>query len=72
MNELLKRLWERFNIVIGGGTEDAKHLSDAAINQVDEEALRQNKVRFERQLTSLSLADIMADGLLQVKIGGLL
>ena len=72
MSDLLKRLWERFNIIIGGTMEDAKHLSDAAITQADEEALRQNKLYFERLLTSLSLAEIMADGLFQVKIGGLL
>jgi hypothetical protein len=72
MSDLLKRLWERFNIIIGGAAEDARRLGEAAITQADEEALRQNKLRFEKRLTSLSLAEIMADGLLQVRIGGLL
>lgn len=69
MNELLNRLFIRFNIIIGGRNVDETILKQFGITQLDEEALKENQSYFEGILRTLNFAEIMADGILNIRIG---
>ena len=69
--ELRKRLWDRFGIIIGGTVYEMEKLqSSGMILQVDEDALEGNFTAFAGTLESMDFAEIMADGILQIRLGG--
>lgn len=69
--EIRERLWNRFNIIIGGsGFETEKLRASNAIMQIDEDALEDNFTAFEQLLEAMDFAEIMADGILQIRFGG--
>lgn len=69
--ELKERLWRRFGIVIGGDEEDLQRIqSSGSILSADTDALRANFDRFAKTLEAINFADIMADGILQIRLGG--
>ena len=69
--ELKERLWHRFGIVIGGDEEDLQRIqSTGSILSADTDALRTNFDNFAKTLEAINFADIMADGILQIRLGG--
>ena len=69
--EIRQRLWNRFGIIIGGGQWEMKTLQDSGmILQIDEDALDENFTSFANALQSMDFAEIMADGILQIRLGG--
>lgn len=69
--EIRERLWDRFNIIIGGSNFETDKLNSSnAIMQIDEDALESNFSAFEQLLEAMDFAEIMADGILQIRFGG--
>ena len=69
--ELKERLWSRFGIVIGGDETDMEKIqATGSIISADTDALRNNFNRFSKTLEAINFADIMADGILQIRLGG--
>ena len=69
--ELKERLWNRFGIIIGGGETDIEKIqTTGSIISADTDALRSNFNHFSRILESINFADILADGILQIRLGG--
>lgn len=69
--EIRQRLWNRFGIVIGGSQFEMQMLqSGGMILQADEDALEENFSSFAATLESMDFAEIMADGILQIRMGG--
>lgn len=69
--ELKERLWSRFGIVVGGDESDMQKLqSTGSILSTDTDALRANFDHFSKTLEAINFADIMADGILQIRLGG--
>lgn len=69
--EIRERLFERLGIVIGGSILEDQYLNDSGmIVQVDSDALEQNFENFVTTLESLGFAEQMADGILQIQLGG--
>lgn len=69
--DIRERLWDRFGIVIGGRQfEMQKFQSGGMILQIDGEALEKNFSLFAAMLESMGFAEIMADGVLQIRMGG--
>ncbi|KWX82525.1 hypothetical protein AMQ83_32650 [Paenibacillus riograndensis] len=70
-NELRVRLWERIGVIIGGTDFEIKKLHEAgSILQADSDSLNQNFERFASTLEAMNFAEIMADGILQIRLGG--
>lgn len=66
-----ERLWNRFGIVIGGSQFEMQKLqSGGMILQADEDALEENFSSFASTLESMDFAEVMADGILQIRMGG--
>lgn len=70
MNELLDLFWRRYGIIVGGRSEDEARLLVAGIYQADSEELQQNARNFALRLQDLSFARMLADGVLEVRVGG--
>lgn len=69
--KLKERLWKRFGIVIGGDETDMEKIqATGSIISADTDALRSNFSRFSKTLEAINFADIMADGILQIRLGG--
>ena len=69
--ELRKRLWERMGIVVGGSDFEMKKLQEAgSILQADTDSLNYNFECFANTLELMNFAEIMADGILQIRLGG--
>ena len=69
--ELRMRLWDRFGIIVGGGSEDMRRLqSSGMLLQIDEDSLAHNFDAFASVLESMDFAEEMADGILQIRLGG--
>ena len=69
--EIRKRLWERFGIVVGGSQYEMQKIqSSGMILQTDEDALEENFSMFASTLESMDFAEVMADGILQIRMGG--
>lgn len=69
--DIRQRLWDRFGIIIGGGQfEMATLQSSGMILQIDEDALEENFAAFASALESMDFAEVMADGILQIRLGG--
>lgn len=70
--EIRERLWERFGIIIGGSQFELDKIRQSGmIMQVDEDALEANFTSFASALESMDFAEEMADGILQIRLGGL-
>lgn len=70
-HELKDRMWKRFGIVVGGDESDIKKIQETgSIISADIDALKDNFNSFARTLEAISFADIMADGILQIRLGG--
>ncbi len=70
-SEMRNRLWNRFGIIIGGsGFEMDKLQKSGMILQVDEDSLENNFASFADNLEAMDFAEIMADGILQIRLGG--
>lgn len=69
--EIRQRLWDRFGIIIGGSQFEMDKLkSSGMILQTDEDALEDNFSMFAATLESMDFAEVMADGILQIRMGG--
>lgn len=69
--DIRKRLWDRFGIIIGGGQFEMNTLLESGmILQIDEDALEENFAKFAAVLESMDFAEVMADGILQIRLGG--
>ena len=69
--ELRGRLWERFGVVVGGSNFELNKLQGSGmILQVDEDSLENNFMSFADTLEAMDFAEIMADGILQIRLGG--
>jgi len=53
MTKLQTRLWERFNVIIGGRSEDEAILNKAGISIADKDALSKNSERFASMLEAM-------------------
>ncbi len=70
--EIRERLWEHFGVIIGGSQYELEKISKSGmIMQVDEDALEENFSSFAATLESMDFAEEMADGILQIRLGGL-
>lgn len=69
--ELRTRLWERFGIVVGGSSFEMEQLQNSGmLLQIDEDSLERNFSAFASLLESMDFAEVMADGILQIRLGG--
>lgn len=69
--DIRQRLWDRFGIIIGGSAFEMKTLQESGmILQIDEDALEDNFSSFATVLESMDFAEVMADGILQIRLGG--
>ena len=69
--EIRRRLWDRFGIIVGGGLFEMEKLqASGMILQIDESALEDNFTAFASTLESMDFAEVMADGILQIRMGG--
>lgn len=70
-SEMRGRLWERFGVVVGGSNFELNKLQGSGmILQVDEDSLENNFMSFADTLEAMDFAEIMADGILQIRLGG--
>ena len=70
--EIRERLWERFGVIIGGKSFELEKIKNSGmIMQVDEDALEANFADFAMTLEAMDFAEEMADGILQIRLGGL-
>ncbi len=71
--DIRNRLWDRFGVVIGGSQFEMEKLQKSGmILQIDEDALEENFLSFANVLESMDFAEVMADGILQIRMGGYL
>lgn len=69
--ELRLRLWDRFGIIVGGSTFEMEQLQNSGmLLQIDEDSLERNFASFAALLESMDFAEVMADGILQIRLGG--
>ncbi len=69
--DIRQRLWDRFGIIIGGGQFEMQTLqASGMILQIDEDALEENFASFASTLEAMDFAEVMADGILQIRLGG--
>lgn len=69
--EIRERLWNRFGIIIGGSQFEIQLLQKSGtMPQTDEDALEENFTSFAMTLESMDFAEVMADGILQIRMGG--
>lgn len=69
--EIRERLWNRFGIIVGGSQFEMQILQlGGMILQTDEDALEENFSSFAATLESMDFAEVMADGILQIRMGG--
>ncbi|QAT42752.1 hypothetical protein [Aminipila luticellarii] len=70
-SEMTTRLWERFGIIVGGSTFELERLQNSGmLLQIDEDSLERNFTDFATLLESMDFAEVMADGILQIRLGG--
>ncbi len=70
LDELLDTLWERFNILVGGRAKDEEILLESGIYHADSDSLKNNQKSFVDLLEKMNFAELLADGILQIKSGG--
>ncbi len=70
-SDMRNRLWERFGIIVGGSAcELEKIQSSGMLLQIDEDSLERNFTSLAVLLESMDFAEVMADGILQIRLGG--
>ena len=71
-DQLCTRMWERFNIVISGMPVNEDEQVEALKNDsgLDSDVLEDNHQKCVRVLEGMDFADLMADGILRVHLGG--
>lgn len=70
--DIRERFWKRFGIIIGGSQFELDKIRQSGmIMQVDEDALETNFDDFATALESMDFAEKLADGILQIRLGGL-
>ena len=70
-SDMRNRLWERFGIIVGGSTCELEKLQNSGmLLQIDEDSLERNFTSFAVLLESMDFAEEMADGILQIRLGG--
>ena len=70
-SDIRERLWQRFGVIIGGSPFEMDKLqTSSTLLQVDEDALESNFSSFATTLESMDFAEVMADGILQIRLGG--
>ena len=66
-----ERLWSCCGVVIGGTSFEEGVFRESDLNlQADSDALEHNFEQFASTMESLGFADVMADGILQIHLGG--
>ena len=71
-SEIRNRLWQRFGIIVGGSTFELERLQNSGmLLQIDEDSLERNFTAFAAVLESMDFAEVMADGILQIRLGGM-
>jgi hypothetical protein len=68
LSELQRRFRERYKFIIGGDLQDEQDLREIGIYQFDRNALIENRKRFASALRQLDFAEMLADGVLQVRL----
>lgn len=69
--EIRSRLWERFGVIVGQSNFEIEKLrSGGMILQIDGDSLEGNFSAFSNKLEEMDFAEIMADGILQIRAGG--
>jgi len=67
--DIRQRLWDRFGIIVGGSQFEMHNLQTSGmILQIDEDALDENFTAFASMLESMDFAELMADGILQIRL----
>lgn len=69
VDDLQDKLWINLGIVIGGREIDEQRLNKAGISGIDTDSLKENQKLFVEKLESLDFARLLADGILQVRLG---
>ena len=70
-SDMRNRLWDRFGIIVGGSTYEREKLQRSGmLLQIDEDSLERNFSSFAALLESMDFAEVMADGILQIRLGG--
>lgn len=71
-SQLCSRMWDRFNIVISNlpSLSDEINQTEIADGGMDSDVLEDNHQRCIRVLEAMDFADLMADGILRVHLGG--
>jgi hypothetical protein len=70
-SDMRTRLWKHFGIIVGGSTFELERLQNSGmLLQIDEDSLERNFTDFEALLESMDFAEVMADGILQIRLGG--
>jgi hypothetical protein len=72
LDQLQSRFKMRYGILIGGRPSDEKDLATSGIFGASADALRANRAAFISQIQGLSMARLLADGVLQIRVGGAL
>lgn len=68
-DELRERLWETFNIVIGGSNFEITMMEqNGMLLHVDTDSLEENFDSFTNQLQEMDFAETLADGILQIRL----
>lgn len=68
MAELQERFRHRYQLIIGGTTRDEEELEQFGVYQFDRDSLIENRKRFANALRKLDFAEMLADGVLQVRL----
>lgn len=70
-SKLKDNLYRRMSVIIGGEEKDVERLNsaDCPITS-DDDSLIQNYERFAEKLRAMNFAETMADGILQINLGG--
>lgn len=70
-NMIREYLWDRCGVLIGGSSFEENILHAAGVTlQVDSDALEENFKNFSHTMKELGFADVKADGILQIHLGG--
>lgn len=69
--DIRERLWNSCGIIVGGSSFEECIIQESGLNlQSDSDALETNFGLFSATMESLGFADVMADGILQIHLGG--
>ena len=70
-SKLKDNLYRRMSVIIGGDEKDVERLNSAECPITsDDDSMIQNYEKFAEKLRSMNFAETMADGILQINLGG--